>query len=166
MTNSRGPSDGEPSEWARPIRPAGAPNRGAPPRPQPPTPPSQEQTRHIRQPGRPQDPAIHDAPRPQQPGPPNRPPQQPVPPQSRPPQQPGLPPNPQPRQPGPPPPHEHTTTTRISTPPPLPDAPVTDKHGRSVNRTAILLILAIVVLLVLATALGGELYARHVASSG
>lgn len=171
MTNSRGPS-GDPSEWARPTRPAGPPNRGAPPRRQPPTPPSQEQTRHIRQPGRPQDPAIRDAPRPQQPGPPNRQPQQPVPPpnppgppQYRPPQQPGLPPNPQPRQPGPPPPHEGTTTTRIATPPPLPDAPVTAKHGRSVNRTAILLILAIVVLLVLATAIGAELYTRHLASS-
>jgi LmeA-like phospholipid-binding len=171
MTNSRGPS-GDPSEWARPTRPAGPPNRGAPPRRQPPTPPSQEQTRHIRQPGRPQDAAIRDAPRPQQPGPPNRQPQQPVPPpnppgppQYRPPQQPGLPPNPQPRQPGPPPPHEGTTTTRIATPPPLPDAPVTAKHGRSVNRTAILLILAIVVLLVLAGAIGAELYTRHLASS-
>jgi hypothetical protein len=171
MTNSRGPS-GDPSEWARPTRPAGPPNRGAPPRRHPPTPPSQEQTRHIRQPGRPQDPAIRDAPRPQQPGPPNRAPQQPVPPpnppgppQYRPPQQPGLPPNPQPRQPGPPPPHEGTTTTRIATPPPLPDAPVTAKHGRSVNRTAILLIVAIMVLLVLAGAIGAELYTRHLASS-
>jgi hypothetical protein len=171
MTNSRGPS-GDPPEWARPARPAGPPNRGAPPRRQPPMPPSQEQTRHIRQPGRPQDPAIRDAPRPQQPGPPNRQPQQPVPPpnppgppQYRPPQQPGLPPNPQPRQPGPPPPYEGTTTTRIATPPPLPDAPVTAKQGRSVNRTAILLILAIVVLLVLATAIGAELYTRHLASS-
>ena len=42
---------------------------------------------------------------------------------------------------------------------------MTAKPGRSVNRTAILLILAIVVLLVLAAAIGGELYARHVASS-
>jgi LmeA-like phospholipid-binding len=172
MTNSRGPSGGDPSEWARPARPAGPPNRGAPPRRQPPTPPSEEQTRHIRQPGRPQDPAIRDVPRPQQPGPPNRAPQQPVPPpnrpgppQNRPPQQPGLAPNPQPHQPGPPPPHEHTTTTRISTPPPLPNTPVTAKHGRSVNRTAILLILAIVVLLVLAGAIGAELYTRHLASS-
>src|ERR1700751_3662200 len=148
MTNSRGPSDGEPAEWDLPPTPPGPPTRGAPPRRQPPMPPSQEQTRHIRQPGRAQDPAIRDAPRPQQPGPPNRPPQQPIPPQGRPPQQPGLPPNPQPRQPGPPPPYEHTTTTRISTPPPLPDAPVTAKPGRSVNRTAMLLILAIVLLLV------------------
>ena len=115
---------------------------------------------------------MRDVPRPQQPGPPNRPPQQPVPPPNppgpplnRPPQQPGLPPNPRPRQPGPPPPHEGTTTTRIATPPPLPDTPVTAKHGRSVNRTAILLILAIVVLLILATAIGAELYTRHLASS-
>jgi hypothetical protein len=164
MTNSRGPSGGDPSEWARPTRPAGPPNRGAPPRRQPLTPPSQEQTRHIRQPGRPQDPAIRDVPRPQQPGPPNRAPQQPVPPLNRPPQQPGLPPNPRPRQPGPPPPHEHTTTTRISTPPP--DTPVTaGKHRPVANRTAILLILAIVVLLVLAGAIGAELYTRHLASS-
>jgi DUF2993 family protein len=173
MTNSRGPSGGDPSEWARPTRPAGPPNRGAPPRRQPPAPPSEEQTRHIRQPGRPQDPAIRDAPRPQQPGPPNRPPQQPVPPplnnpgppQNRPPQQPNLPPNPRPRQPGPPPPHEGTTTTRISTPPPLPDAPVDTKRGVFANRTPILLVLAIVVLLVLATAIGAELYTRHLASS-
>jgi LmeA-like phospholipid-binding len=169
MTNSRGPSSGDPSEWARPTRPAGPPNRGAPPRRQPPTPPSEEQTRHIR---RPPDPAIRDAPRPQQPGPPNRPPQQPIPPsnypgppQNRPPQQPGLPPNPQPRQPGPPPPHETTATTRISTPPPAPDQPAAAKRGFFANRTPILLILAIVVLLILATAIGAELYTRHLASS-
>jgi LmeA-like phospholipid-binding len=172
MTNSRGPGGGDPSEWARPTRPAGPPNRGEPPRRQPPTPPSESPTRHIRQPGRPPDPAVRDAPRPQQPGPPNRPPQQPVPPmnqpsppQNRPPQQPGLPPNPRPHQPGPPPPHEHTTTTRISTPPPLQDAPATRKHGFFANRTAILLILAIVVLLVLASAIGAELYTRHLAAS-
>lgn len=172
MTNSRGPSSGDPSEWARPARPAGPPNRGAPPRRQPPTLPSEEQTRHIRQPGRPPNPANRDAPRPQPPGPPNRLPQQPVPPsnhlgpqQNRPPQQPGLPPNPRPHQPGPPPPHEQTPTTRISTSPPLPDTPVTAKHGFFANRPAILLVLGIVVLLVLATAIGGELYARHVASS-
>jgi LmeA-like phospholipid-binding len=172
MTNSRGPSGGDPSDWARPAKPAGPPNRGAPPRRQPPTPPSEEQTRHIRQPGRPQDPAIRDVPRPQQPGPPNRAPQQPVPPPNRPgppqnwpPQQPGLPPNPRPHQPGPPPPHENTTTTRISTPPPLPDQPAAAKRGFFANRTPILLILAIVVLLVLATAIGAELYTRHLASS-
>ncbi|MBV8178972.1 MAG: DUF2993 domain-containing protein [Mycobacterium sp.] len=171
MTNSRGPSSGDPSEWARPTRPAGPPNRGAPPRRQPP-PPSESPTRHIRQPGRPPDPAVRDVPRPQQPGPPNRPPQQPVPPpnhpgrqQNRLPQQPSLPPNPRPHQPGPPPPHEHATTTRISIPPPSPDTPVTRKHGFFANRTAILLILAIVVLLVLAGAIGAELYTRHLASS-
>jgi LmeA-like phospholipid-binding len=135
-------------------------------------PPSESPTRHIRQPGRQPDPAIRDAPRPQHPGPPNRPPQQPVPPridpgppQNRPPQQPGLPPNPRPHQPGPPPPHEYATTTRISTPPPLPDTPATGKRGFFANRTAIMLILAIVVLLVLATAIGAELYTRHLASS-
>jgi LmeA-like phospholipid-binding len=42
---------------------------------------------------------------------------------------------------------------------------VTAKPGRSTNRTAVLLILAIVVLLVLATAIGAELYTRHLASS-
>jgi len=171
MTNSRGPSGGDPSEWGRPARPAGPPNRGAPPRRQPPAPPSESPTRHIRQPGRAPDPVIRDAPRPQQPGPPNRPPQQPVPPpnqpgppQNRPPQQPGLPPNPRPHQPGPPPPHEHTTTTRIATPP-LPDTPATTKRGFFANRTAILLILAIIVLLVLVGSIGAELYTRHLASS-
>jgi hypothetical protein len=126
----------------------------------------------MRQPGRPPDPAVRDAPRPQQPGPPNRPPQQPVPQayhpgpaQNRPPQQPGLPPNPRPHQPGPPPPDDHTATTRISTPPSSPDTRVTSKHGFFADRTAILLILAIVVLLVLASAIGAELYTRHLASS-
>jgi hypothetical protein len=76
-----------------------------------------------------------------------------------------MPANPRPHQPGPPPPHEHATTTRISTPPPLADTPVTRKHGFFANRTAILLILAIVVLLVLAGAIGAELYTRHLASS-
>jgi hypothetical protein len=42
---------------------------------------------------------------------------------------------------------------------------VTRKHGFFANRTAILLILAIVVLLVLAGAIGAELYTRHLASS-
>jgi hypothetical protein len=76
-----------------------------------------------------------------------------------------MPANPRPHQPGPPPPHEHATTTRISTPPPPADTPVTRKHGFFANRTAILLILAIVVLLVLAGAIGAELYTRHLASS-
>jgi hypothetical protein len=47
----------------------------------------------------------------------------------------------------------------------LPDTPVKSKRGFFANRTAILLILAIVVLLVLAGAIGAELYARHLASS-
>jgi LmeA-like phospholipid-binding len=42
---------------------------------------------------------------------------------------------------------------------------VTAKHGFFANRTAILLILAIVVLVVLAGAIGAELYTRHLASS-
>jgi DUF2993 family protein len=42
---------------------------------------------------------------------------------------------------------------------------VETKRGLFANRTPILLILAIVVLLVLAAAIGAELYARHVASS-
>ena len=42
---------------------------------------------------------------------------------------------------------------------------MTRKHGFFANRTAILLILAIVVLLVLAGAIGAELYTRHLASS-
>jgi hypothetical protein len=47
----------------------------------------------------------------------------------------------------------------------LPDAPARGKHGFFANRPAILLILAIVVLLVLAGAIGAELYTRHLASS-
>jgi LmeA-like phospholipid-binding len=109
-------------------------------------------------------------PRPQQPGrPPGRPPQQPPPP-PRQPQQAGLPPNPRPQQPGPPPqPHENLTT-RISvpTPPPL-SAPAESKEpGRRkffANRTSLLLILLIVALVLIAIPIGGELYARHVASS-
>src|SRR5271155_2149810 len=157
MVNPRGPSGGDPSEGAGPRRPAGPPNRGVPPRRQPPPPPPSEYpTRQIRHGGRTPDPGIRDVPRPQQPGPPNRPPQQP-----------GLPPNAQPRQPGPPPPHphEHTTTTRIATPPPSNDAPIAGKPGFLGNRTTILLILVIVVLLVLAGAIGAELYTRHLASS-
>ncbi|HWF68754.1 MAG TPA: DUF2993 domain-containing protein [Mycobacterium sp.] len=162
MTNSRGPSSSDPSEGARPPRPPGPPNRGAPPRRQPP-PPSEYPTRQIRQSGPPPNrPPQQPGSPPQQPGPA---PNHPGPPLNRPPQQPGLPPNPRPHQPGPPPPHEHTTTTRIATPPPLPDAPVKSKHGFVANRTPILLILAIVVLVVLAAAIGAELYTRHLASS-
>jgi LmeA-like phospholipid-binding len=167
MVNPRGPSGDDPSEGAGPRRPAGPPNRGAPPRRQPP-PPSEYPTRQIRHGGRTPDPGIRDVPRPQQPGPPNRPPQQPGPPPQQPgrPQQPGLPPNAQPRQPGPPPPHPHEqATTRISTQPPSNDTPIAGKPGFFGNRTAILLILAIVVLLVLAGAIGAELYTRHLASS-
>jgi hypothetical protein len=168
MVNPREPSGGDPPEGAGPRRPAGPPNRGVPPRRQPP-PPSEYPTRQIRHGGRTPDPAIRDVPRPQQPGPPNRPPQQPAPPSQQPgrPQQPGLPPSAQPRQPGPPPPHphEHTTTTRIATPPPSNDAPAAGKPGFFGDRTAILLILAIVVLLVLSGAIGAELYTRHLAST-
>jgi DUF2993 family protein len=137
--------------------------------------------------GRPPEPPTRDVPRPQQPGPPNRPPQQPTPPPrqagpppnqpgpppnqpspplNRPPQQPGLPPNPRPRQPGPPPHPPETPTTRISTPPPATkDAPTNKKHGFFGDRTAVLLTLAIVVLVVLAGLIGAELYTRHLASS-
>jgi LmeA-like phospholipid-binding len=76
-----------------------------------------------------------------------------------------VPPNPRPQQPGPPPPHEQTATTRISTPAAAAaDAPA-PKRGFFANRPAILLILAIVVLLILALAIGAELYTRHLASS-
>jgi hypothetical protein len=167
MTNPRDPSNGKPPDNGRPPK-AGPPNRGFPPRRQPP-PPSELPTRNIPQPGRPQPPAGRDVPRPQQPGrPPGRPPQQPGPPPNRPPQQPALPPNPRPQQPGlpPQPPHEERPTTRISTPPPqFSDAPPATKRGFSVNRISLLLILLIVALVVVATAIGGELYARHVASS-
>jgi LmeA-like phospholipid-binding len=47
----------------------------------------------------------------------------------------------------------------------LPGTPVTSKRGFFADRTAILLILGIVVLLVLAGSIGAELYTRHLASS-
>jgi LmeA-like phospholipid-binding len=164
MTNPPDPGNGEPPPSGRPSRPAGPPNRGFPPRRQPPV-PSESPTRHIRLPGRPQQPLARDVPRPQQPGPPpGRPPQPPGPP----PNQPGLPPNPRPQQPGPPPhPHEQLTTRiSIPTPPPPPaGTPAARKRGFFANRTSLLLILLIVALLVTAVPIGAELYARHVASS-
>ncbi len=168
MTNPpQGPEDGGPPEQGRPPKPAGPPNRGFFPRRQPP-PPSESPTRHIPQPGRPQSPSGRDVPRPQQPGrPPGRPPQQPPPP-PRPPQQTGLPPNPRPQQPGPPPqPHENLTTRiSIPTPPPPPaDSPATGGRKFFANRTSLLLILLIVALVVIAIPIGGELYARHAAST-
>jgi hypothetical protein len=83
---------------------------------------------------------------------------------NRPPQQPGLPPNPRPHQPGPPPPHEQAATTRITTPPPS-DTPVKTKRGFFANRTSLGLIVGIVVLVLVAVAIGAELYTRHLASS-
>ncbi|HEY2449822.1 MAG TPA: DUF2993 domain-containing protein [Mycobacterium sp.] len=157
MTNPQGPSDGGPPDNGRPPKPAGPPNRGFPPRRQPP-PPSEMPTRHIPQPGRPQQPPARDVPRPQQPARPF----------GRPPQQPGLPPNPRPQQPGPPPHAHEQLTTRISIPtppPPSADAPATPKRRLFANRTSLLLILLIVLLLVLAVPIGAELYTRHVASS-
>jgi hypothetical protein len=103
-------------------------------------------------------------PRPQQPGrPPGRPAQQP----SAPPQQ-GLPPNPRPQQPGPPPQPHEGPTTRISIPTPPPHAAESNESGGRrffANRTSLLLILLIVALVVIAIPVGGELYARHVAST-
>src|SRR6185437_2518923 len=170
MSNPPGPPSNDPQRG----RPAGPPNRGFPPRRVPP-PPSESPTRHIPAPGRPQQPSARDVPRPQQPGrPPGRPPQQPAPPPNRPPQQPnppqsGLPPNPRPRQPGPPPPAHENLTTRISipTPPPGTAHPADESGGRGffANRTSLLLILLIVALVVIAIPIGGELYARHVAST-
>ena len=84
---------------------------------------------------------------------------------NRPPQQPGLTPNPRPHQPGPPPPHEHAATTRITTPPPPSDTPAKIKRGFFANRTSLGLILGIVVLVLVAVAIGAELYTRHLASS-
>lgn len=159
---SNPPSD-EPQR-ARPPRPAGPPNRGFPPRRVPP-PPSESPTRHMPAPGRPQQPSTRDMPRPQQPGrPPGRPPQQPGPP----PKQPGLPPNPRAQQPNPPPAAHENLTTRISIPtPPPPTIETKGAGGRRffANRTSLLLILLIAALVVIAIPVGGELYARHVAST-
>jgi hypothetical protein len=168
MTMPPGPGNGEPPERSRPPRPAGPPNRGFPSRRQP-LPPSESPTRHIPQPGRPPQPSVRDVPRPQQPGrPPGRPPQQPAPPPNRPPQEAGLPPNPRPQQPGSPPqPHENLTT-RISIPTPPPPAVDGESPGRRrgiANRSSLLLILLIVALVLIAVPIGGELYARHVAST-
>ncbi len=177
MSNPPVPPNNDPQRG----RPAGPPNRGFPPRRVPP-PPSESPTRNIPQPGRPQQPSARDVPRPQQPGrPPGRPPQQPAPPTNRPPQQPnppqqpgppppqpGLPPNPRAQQPGPPPAAHEGLTTRISIPtPPPPTGETTAEGGRRffANRTSLLLILVIVALVVIAIPVGGELYARHVAST-
>jgi LmeA-like phospholipid-binding len=165
MTNPPVPPSNEPPERGGfPPRPAGPPNRGFPPRRRP-LPPSESPTRHIPQPGRPPQPSARDVPRPQQPvRPPGRPPQQP----SVPPQQ-GLPPNPRPQQPGPPPQPHEGVTTRLSIPTPAPQDPQPAKEsgGRRffANRTSLLLILLIVALVVIAVPIGGELYARHVAST-
>src|SRR6201996_728476 len=170
------PPSNEPPARGRPPRPAGPPNRGFPRRRVPP-PPSESPTRNIPQPNRPQQPSARDVPRPQQPGrPPSRPPQQPPPPgrppqqSGPPPQQPGPPPNPRAHQPGPPPPLTHDDlTTRISTPPPaLPNFEATGDTKRRkffANRTSLLLILLIVALVAIAIPIGGELYARHAAST-
>jgi DUF2993 family protein len=162
MTNPPGPPGNEPPERGRPLRPAGPPNRGFPPRRRP-LPPSESPTRHIPQPGRAPQPSARDVPRPQQSGrPPGRPPQQPAPPQQ------GLPTNPLPRQPGPAPQAHENLTTRISIPtPPPPAAEPGQSDGRRffANRTSLLLILLIVALAVIAVPIGGELYARHVAST-
>jgi hypothetical protein len=162
MTNPPGPPGNEPPERGRPLRPAGPPNRGFPPRRRP-LPPSESPTRHIPQPGRAPQPSARDVPRPQQSGrPPGRPPQQPAPPQQ------GLPPNPRPQQPGPPPQAHENLTTRISIPtPPPPAAEAGQSGGRRffANRTSLLLILLIVALVVIAVPIGGELYARHTAST-
>jgi hypothetical protein len=171
MTNPQDPGKGDPPDRGRPAKPAGPPNRGFPPRRQPPAPPSESPTRHMQipPPDRPQPPPIRDVPRPQQPGrPPGRPPQPPAPPPNQPPQQSALPPNPRPRQAGPPPRPDEQLTTRISTPRPTPppaDTPAARKPGFFASRTSLLLILLIVALLVIAVPIGGELYARHVAST-
>jgi LmeA-like phospholipid-binding len=164
MTNPPVPPGGEPPDRGRPSRPAGPPNRGFPPRRRPVPPPSESPTRHIPQP-RPQQPSARDVPRPQQPGRPPARPQQPGPPP-----QPGLPSNPRAQQPGPPPPPAHENlTTRISipTPPPQDAAAAEEPGGRRffANRTSLLLILLIVALVVIAVPIGGELYARHAAST-
>ncbi len=162
MTNPPGPPGNEPPDRGRPSRPAGPPNRGFPPRRRP-LPPSESPTRHIPQPGRPQPPSARDVPRPQQSGrPPGRPPQQPAPPQQ------GLPPNSRPQQPGPPPQAHENLTTRISIPTPPPAAAEAGQPaGRRFvgNRTSLLLILLVVALVVIAIPVGGELYARHAAST-
>src|SRR6201996_6091174 len=162
-----GPGGGGPPDRGRPPKPPGPPNRGVLPRRQPP-PPSESPTLHIPQPGRPQPPSGRDVPRPQQPGrPPGRPPQQPPPP-TRQPQHTGLPPNPRPQQPGPPAQPHESLTTRISIPtPPPPPAESKGSGGRKffANRASLLLILLIVALVVIAIPIGGELYARHVAST-
>jgi hypothetical protein len=78
-------------------------------------------------------------------------------------------PNPRAQPPGPPPPAHENTTTRISipTPPPLSFEATEDKGRRKffANRTSLLLILLIVALVVIAIPIGGELYARHAAST-
>lgn len=175
MSNPPVPPGNEPPERGRPPRPAGPPNRGFPPRRRP-LPPSESPTRNIPQPGRAPQPSARDVPRPQQAGrPPGRPPQQPVPPPNRPPQNPNQPPhvapppNPRAQQPGPPPQAHEGQTTRISIPTPPPptgtDAETKGARRFFANRTSLLLILLIVGLVFIAIPIGGELYARHTAST-
>ncbi|OBI46119.1 hypothetical protein A5707_21995 [Mycobacterium kyorinense] len=153
MTTPQGPSHGDPSEWARPSGPSGQP-RPAPG-------PSQSPTERIPQRGRPQPPPPPN--RPQPPGPP--PPRQAGPPPH---QQPGRPPQPQARQPAPPPNRPEPATTKLPTSAEShepKDKPMNALTRFSRNRTSLLLILVIVLLVVFAGLIGAELYTRHTADS-
>lgn len=79
-----------------------------------------------------------------------------------------MPPNSRARQPGPPPPAHEDPTNRFARPgSPSATAETKGDGGRRffADRTSLLLILLIAALLVIAIPIGGELYARHVAST-
>ncbi|CQD18418.1 hypothetical protein BN1232_04217 [Mycobacterium lentiflavum] len=166
--------------------PGGPANRPAPQRPQVPGPPSESETRRIPLRDVPQEPPTVHGSRPLRPPqgqpPPGRPPQPPGrppqgqppgrPPQGRPPQPPGLPPNIRAQQPGPPPPQpaappqQEAATTRLPTFSQPEDTPPAKKRGLLRRRKwSIAVILGVVVAVVVAALVGGELYARHEASS-
>ncbi|ODR11320.1 LmeA family phospholipid-binding protein [Mycobacterium shimoidei] len=148
MTTPQGPSRGDGPDWTRPA--------SRPSRPQPGPGPSQSPTQRIPQGGRPQPPRNPPPPpRPSGP-PPGPPPRQPAPPRPA---------YPQARQPGPPPMHQEQATSRISSPSEPSGTPTKARRGFFANRTSLVLILVIVLLVPLAGLIGAELYARNTADS-
>ncbi|OCB58974.1 hypothetical protein A9X02_07610 [Mycobacterium malmoense] len=153
MTTPRGPSRGDSPEWNRPPEPPGRGRGPVPPSPQP-APPSGSPTRRIPQAGRPFPPPP---PSPNRPPPPGRPPTpQPYPP--------GRPPAPPQRQSGPPPKQPEQATTRLPAPQPQ-EAPARRRRRLLGNRRSMALVLATVLVVILAAAVGAELFLRHLAGS-
>ncbi|OBG30537.1 hypothetical protein A5764_00375 [Mycobacterium sp. 852002-51057_SCH5723018] len=155
MTTPQGPSRGDPPEWNRPSQPPGPGRRPARSGPQPP-PPSGSPTRQPPPGGRPYPP-----PPPNRPPPPGRPPS----PQPSQPYPPGRPPAPWQGQSGPPPRQPDQATTRLSAEPPSKEAPAQARPRLLGGRRKMALILAIVLVVILAAAVGADLFFRHLAGS-